>query len=157
MHASIHGWFDRFYLLIYLFFTFFHAVSSLSQDSLTKSSSALSPFDPFLAIDRSYTTCFRSKKVRNSKSFNIPETKRNETKQSRTAGTRDQLPKKHSALLSVDSRLRHNIRCQIWPHMVGLLHGMMVQACQHFFPRVMVFFPFVTVHVKSTWKVHSYQ
>jgi len=37
-------------------------VSSLSQDSSTQSSSVQSPFDPFLAIDRSYTTCFRSKK-----------------------------------------------------------------------------------------------
>ena len=55
-------------LLDYNFFcfTFFHAVSSLSQDSLTQSSSVLSPSDPFLAIDRSYTTCFRSKQVGNN-------------------------------------------------------------------------------------------
>jgi len=67
---------------IYFCFTFFHAVSSLSQDSSTQSSSVQSPFDPFLAIDRSYTTCFRSKKVRNSKSVNIP-LKRNENKEGR--------------------------------------------------------------------------
>ena len=63
-YASIYVWFNRLSLLF--FFTFFHAVSSLSKDCLTQSSSALSPFDPFLAIDRSYTTCFRSEKVRNS-------------------------------------------------------------------------------------------
>ena len=65
-------------LIDYLYlFSFFHAGSSLSHDSLIQSSSALSPFDPFLAIDRSYTTCFRSKKVRNSKCKDVPEMKRN--------------------------------------------------------------------------------
>lgn len=66
--------------LIYdkIFFVLFHAESSVSQGSLTQGSSVLSPFDPFLAIDRSYTTCFRSKKVRNSTNVNIP-LKRKET------------------------------------------------------------------------------
>ena len=67
---------------VYFFFTFFHAVSSLSQDSLTQSSSVLSPFDPFLAIGRSYTTCFRSKKVRNTKRHTT------ETKGNRGGGER---------------------------------------------------------------------
>ena len=81
----------------FFFFTFFHVVSSLSQDSLIQSSSVLSPFDPFLAIDRSYTSCFRSNKVRNTK-LQTPETKRTRG----TFGLRDQR--------SYDSRLKHNIR-----------------------------------------------
>ena len=78
------------------FFFFFRVVSSLSQDSLIQSSSVLSPFDPFLATDRSYTTCFRSNKVRNAKLL-TPETKRNRG----TFGLRDQR--------CFDSRLKHNI------------------------------------------------
>ena len=38
---------------------------------MTQSSSALLPFDSFMAIDRSYATCYRSEKVRNSKKVNI--------------------------------------------------------------------------------------
>jgi len=63
-----------------IFFVLFHAESSVSQRSLTQSSSVLSPFDSILAIDRSYTTCFRSKKVRNSTNVNIP-LKQKETKE----------------------------------------------------------------------------
>lgn len=101
--------------LIYdkIFFVLFHAESSVSQGSLTQGSSVLSPFDPFLAIDRSYTTCFRSKKVRNSTNVNIP-LKRKETAEEvwskvpwapdyNTGGLN------HSLLLSFESRLKHYI------------------------------------------------
>ncbi|XP_078355423.1 pentraxin fusion protein-like, partial [Oculina patagonica] len=40
-------------------------LDSLTHGSATQSSSALLPFDSFLAIDSSYTTCFRSKKETN--------------------------------------------------------------------------------------------
>ena len=43
---------------------------------MTQSSSVLSPFDPFMAIDRSYATCYRSEKVRKMKWNKIKETKR---------------------------------------------------------------------------------
>ena len=93
------------------FFTFFHAVSSLSQDSLTQSSSVLSPFDPFLAIGRSYTTCFRSKKVRNTERHPT-ETKRNRGGGERGggrlgSGTRDPGP---PASETRDSRIKLNIQ-----------------------------------------------
>ncbi|KAJ7380781.1 Peptidase inhibitor 16 [Desmophyllum pertusum] len=43
-------------------FMFCLSVNSLSHQSLTQSSSVLLPNHPFLAIDRSYNTCFRSQK-----------------------------------------------------------------------------------------------
>ena len=74
---------DWFVHCIYFCFTFFHAVSSLSQSNMTQRSSVLLPFDPLMAIDRSYATCYRSEKVRNSARVNIQmkQNKRNETEE----------------------------------------------------------------------------
>ena len=110
-YASIYGWFNRLSLFFFFFFTFFHAVSSLSKDCLTQSSSALSPFDPFLAIDRSYTTCFRSKKVRNSKCKDVPEMKRNRRGRELELGTfglRDQRRKQLGLTFSWQSPQTHH-------------------------------------------------
>ena len=58
---------------------------------MTQSSSVLLPFDPFLAIDRSYATCYRSEKVRNSTRVNIQmkQNKRNETEEGLELGPPD--------------------------------------------------------------------
>ena len=55
---------------------------------MTQSSSVLLPFDSFMAIDRSYATCYRSERVRNAirKTVTYNYSK---MKQNRTVGRRD--------------------------------------------------------------------